>query len=175
MCEQDLGLHKHLQKSWSQLWCILRETLKMQTQKSCFEVAICILHQMLIFIMKQTLIGCLQLVSHSRKNENYSGVRYWKIPLVASSHLPSVPFEWYFPWKEHLFCMKSEGRALPTEWTSCLLRLLWPTCAYFMRTDNTVNFQQAHLLGRDCCLSRMQFFQKPKRRRTFWVKQLPCY
>lgn len=111
----------------------------------------------------------------SRKNENYSCVKYCKIPLVASSCLPSVTFEWYFPWKKHLFCMKSEGRALPTEWISCLLRLLWPTCAYFMRTDNTVNFQQAHLLGRDCCLSRMQFFQKPKRRRTFWVKQLPCY
>lgn len=139
-CEQDLRSYKHLQKSWRQLWCILRQTLKMQIQKSFFETAILILHQIPIFMVKLTLRGCWQLVSHSRKNEKYSWVKYHKIPLMSSSRLLSVTFEWSFPWKEHLVCIKSEGGGLFTEWTVCLLRLLWPTCAYFMRTDNNVNF-----------------------------------
>lgn len=137
VCEQDLRLHKYLQKS-----CILRQTLKTKTQKSCFGVATSMPHQILILIMKLTSIDCLQLVSYSRKSEKYSWVTYSKIPFMASIHLHSVTFEVYFPWKEHLVCVKSEGRALLTEWTSCLLKLLWPICAYFMRTDNTLNFNK---------------------------------
>lgn len=114
----------------------------MKTQKSYFGVATSMPHQILVLIMKLTLIGCLRLVNHSRKNEKYSWVKYSKIPFMASSHLHSVTFELYFPWKEHLVCIKSEGRALLTEQTSCLLRLLWPICAYFMKTDNTVNFNK---------------------------------
>lgn len=133
---QDLRLYKYLQESSNWLYCILTQTLKTQTEKSFFVVAVSIPYRMVILTMKLTLV-----VNHSWKNKKYSWVKYYKILFIASNHLLYVTTEWSFPWKEHEACIKSEARTLITSWANCLPGQLWPTSAYFMRIDSVVSVQ----------------------------------
>lgn len=142
---------------------VLRQTTKTQIHKSWFQVALCILKQMLIFIMKLILIGCLKLVRHSRKNNiwwNTLRFHLWLPGVCFLSHLNGI-----FLGRNICFLLNlKEGR--------CLLngQVVFSKTALACLCFLYENWQHGGFLIRTLTWKKMPFIQKPKSGRTLGSK-----